>query len=146
MKTTEQKIKETESKLKQLKQELIENHNDKDFIKIPELNIEIQKSIHHKNKSYDDLIKEFGEEYLEKHLPTYSQLQFLRNSDKYINKLELKDTWEFVKQEDLISKKNGYVARFIADSDCVNLNTYRVSGNSYSGLGVRFVRPIRSKK
>ncbi len=142
-KTTEQKIRETEAKLKELKAKKVMEENKSDWVKIQELGIEIQSKIHHKNKSYDDLVKEFGKEFLEENLPTYAQLQFLRNSKKYCKKLGLLDTWEFVKQEDEISKKNGYVARFIADSGCCYLGCGRDSWDSDSGLGVRFVRKVK---
>ena len=126
-------IKNYEKKIKELKLQL-----EEDFIKIPELKIKIQKSIHHKNKSYNDLVEEYGEEYLEKHLPTYVQLQWLRNS-KYCKELNLIDPWEFIKQEDLISKKNGFVAGFVANSFGASL--YCNGDRSYSddSLGVRCV-------
>ncbi len=146
IKTTEQKIKETEAKLKELKAKKVIEEDKSDLVKIPELGIEIQNKIHHKNKSYDDLINEFGKELLEKNLPTYAQLQFLRNSEKYCKKLNLIDTWEFVKQEDKISKKNGYVAWFVAYSDCCGLVCGRFSGYSGSFLGVRFCKKIKLGK
>ena len=143
VKTNEQEIKETEAKLKELKTKKVMEENKSNFIKIEELDIEIQKDIHHKNKSYDDLVKEFGKDFLEENLPTYSQLQFLRNSKKYCKKLGLLDTWEFVKQEDEISKKNGYVARFFVDSDYCGLGCVRGSRDSYSDLGGRVVRKVK---
>ncbi len=143
VKTIEQEIKETETKLKELKTKKVMEENKSDFIKIPELGIEIQSKIHHKDNSYDDLVKEFGKEFLEENLPTYAQLQFLRNSKKYCKKLNLIDTWEFVKQEDEISKKNGYVAGFCAYSDYCYLYWGRDSRDSYSYLGVRFVRKVK---
>ncbi len=143
VKTTEKRIKETEAKLKELKAKKIMEENKSDFVKITELGIEIQSKIHHKDKSYDDLVKEFGKEFLEENLPTYAQLQYLRNSKKYCKKLNLIDTWEFVKQEDEISKKNGYVARFYAYSGYCNLSCGRYSGYSDSDLGVRFVRKVK---
>lgn len=148
VKTTQQKIEEIESKLKILKEQL-KKESDKSFwIYIPELKIEVQTKIHHKGKSYDQLVEEFGEEFLEKNLPTHKQLQDLRNlENKGKYKLGLIDTWEFVKQEDDISKKNGYVARFDADSDGADLGCGRNSSYSGSYLGVRFVRkPKRGKK
>ncbi len=117
------------------------------WIEIPELNILVEEEIHHKNKSYDDLVKEFGEEFLEENLPTYAEIQALRNLEhkgKY--KLGLIDTWEFVKQEDEISKKNGRVARFVANSDYCDLGCYRNSGYSDSDLGVRFIKRKVSKE
>jgi len=146
VKTTEQKIKEKESELSKLKDQLKKEQDTSEWIYIKELGIEIQTKIHHKNKSYDELVEEYGKEYLEKNLPTYAQLQFLRNSKKYMNKLGLEDTWEFVQQEDEISKKNGKVARFYANSDYADLDCCWYSGNSYSDLGVRFCKKLKGKK
>ena len=147
VKTTEQQIKEAEEKLKELKQKKFKEENKKNFIYIKELGIEVQKEIHHKNKSYNDLVKEFGKEFLEENLPTYLELQALRNLEhkgKY--KLGLIDTWEFVKQEDEISKKNGYVAGFKADCGYCYLDCVRNSGDSNSVLGVRFIKRKVSKE
>ncbi len=147
MESTQQKIDKTKEKLKELENKLQKENDKSEWIKIPELGIEIQTKIHHKNKSYDELKEEFGEEYLEKHLPTYNQLQTLRNLEhegKY--KLGLIDTWEFVKQEDVISKKNGYVARFYVGSGCAGLDCGGYSSSSGSVLGVRFVRRTKGGK
>ncbi len=145
VKTTEQKIEEKEAELKKLKAKKVLEEDKSNWVYIKELNFEVQSKIHHKGKSYDDLIKEFGKEFLEKNLPTYKQLQDLRNLEhngKY--KLGLIDTWEFVKQEDEISKKNGYIARFYADSDYCDLDCDGdSSGSYYSGLGVRFCRDLK---
>ena len=147
MKTTQEKINDKKEELKKLESQLVKEQDKSEWIHIKELNIEIQTKIHHKGKSYDDLVEEFGEEYLEKHLPTYSQLKDCRNLEhqgKYNSNLI--DSWEFVKQEDLISKENGYVARFYADSDFVYLGTDGYSSVSDSDLGVRFVRVKIKKK
>ena len=145
MKTKQEKIQEQitkkESELKNLKSDLTKENDKSEWLYIKELGIEIQTKIHHKGKSYDELKEEFGEAYLEEYLPTYSQLQKLRNLEhrgKY--KLGLIDSWEFVKQEDEISKEKGKVAWFCAYSDCVVLNSGRNSVGSVSYLGVRFVR------
>ena len=143
--TTEQKIKETENKLKELKAKKVLEDNKSNWVKIPELGIEIQNKIHDKNKSYDELVEVYGKKVLEESLPTYAQLQFLRNSKKYCNKLNLLDTWEFVKQEDDISKKNGYVAWFGAGSGFCYLSCGGGSDYSGSDLGVRFVRKGKKK-
>lgn len=147
MKSTQQKYDETKKTLKELEDQLRKENDKSKWIKIPEEGIEIQSKIHHKGKSYDELKEEFGEKYLEKHLPTYNQLQTLRNLEhkgKY--KLGLTKTWEFVKQEDLISKKNGYVARFYANSGGAGLDCGEDSGYSVSDLGVRFVRRMKATK
>ena len=134
------KIKKVKNTLEILEKQLKEESDNSEWIQIPEKGVEIQKSIHHKGDSYDALVKEFGKETLEKNLPTYELLQWLRNNDKYCKMLGLVDTWEFVVQPDNISKKNGYVARFYAGSDCAGLNCGRDSDYSYSSLGVTFVR------
>jgi type IV secretory pathway VirB4 component len=142
-------IDKKEAELKVLREKLKAEQDKTEWLYIPELKIEIQTKIHHKGKSYDDLVKELGKEYLESHLPTYSQLQFLRNlavkENKY-TELGLIDTWEFVKQEDEISKKNGYVARFCVGWGVAYLVCDWFSCNSGSFLGVRFVRQISGKK
>ncbi len=136
MKTTQEKIEKKEQELKELKDKLKKEQDTSEWIYIPELKIEIQNKIHHKNKTYkeceEDLSK--GES-----ITTYEQIQWLRNS-KYKNQLNLIDTWEFVENPDNISKENGYVARFCADSDCADLGCGGGSDYSGSTLGVRFVR------
>jgi len=128
-----------------IRYEVVRIIEDKKLIDIPELDIQIEKSIHHKGKSYNELKEEFGEKYLEEHLPTYAQLQFLRNSDKYRKLLGLDDTWEFVKQEDKISKANGYIAVFGAFGDGADLDCYRDPSFGGSYLGVRFCFARKSK-
>jgi len=143
MKTTQEKINEAQKKLKELESQLQKEKDKSEWIKIPELKIEVQSKIHHKGKSYNELKEEFGEEYLEKNLLTYNQLKELRNLEhdgKY--DLGLKKTYEFVKQEDLFMKEKGYVARFDADSGYADLDCGGDSSNSDSGLGVRFKREI----
>jgi len=142
MENIKEQIKKAEAKVEKLKKILIEQQDKTNWVKIPELKIEVQSKIHHKGKSYNELKEEFGEEYLDKHLPTYSQLQTLRNlSNKY--DLGLIDTWEFVKQEDIISKKNGYVARFVAYSGWAGLSCDGYATDGSDSLGVRFVREIK---
>ena len=118
MKTIEKKIEENKEELKRLEQQLNKEKQSKEkskisWLKIPELEIEIQTKIHHKDKTLSECEKDLEEG---ESIPTYEQLQFLRNSDKYRDKLNLLDTWEFVQNPDKISKKNGYVARFIVYS------------------------------
>ena len=142
MKTTQDKIDEAEKKLTQLKKQLKKEQDKSDWIKIPELKIEIQTKIHHKNKTYteceNDLSK--GES-----IPTYEQIQWLRNS-KYKDQLNLDDSYEFVQNPDNISRKNGYVAGFYAGSVFAYLDCYRDSSGSGSDLGVRFVRRTKGGK
>ena len=78
MKTTQNKIDETEKKLKQLKEQLKKEAEKNDWIKIPELKIEVQTKIHHKGKTYAECEKELSKE---ESIPTYEQIQWLRNSE-----------------------------------------------------------------
>ena len=138
MKTTQEKIEKKEEELKELKDKL-KKEQEKDiseWIYIPELKIEVQIKIHHKNKIYSECEKDLSKG---ESIPTYEQIQWLRNS-KYKDQLNLDDTWEFVQNPDNISKENNYVARFCAYSDYANLICYRDSDGSISTLGVRFVR------
>ena len=61
MKPTQQKIDETETKLKQLKEQLKNESEKNDWLEIPELKIEVQTKIHHKNKTYAKCEKDLGE-------------------------------------------------------------------------------------
>jgi hypothetical protein len=147
-KSIENKQKEVEKlnrDIAELKKDLSKKADKTEWVYIKELGIEIQKAIHHKEKSYNELVEEFGKEYVEEHLPTYAQLQFLRNS-KYCEELGLLGTWEFAKQEDKISKENNYVARFDAGSDGVGFNCYRYPYYSDASLGVRFVAHTKKLK
>ena len=145
VKTTEQKIEETENNLKKLREQLKKEETKSEksvWLYIPELKIEIQTKIHHKNKTYAECEKDLSKG---ESIPTYEQIQWLRNS-KYKNKLNLDDTWEFVQNPDNISKENGYVAGFGAGSDCAYLDCDGGSSYSYSDLGVRFLRKKISGK
>ena len=144
MKTTEQKIEDTEIKLKELREKLkkeLTKIEESEWIYIPELKIEIQTKIHHKNKTYKECEENLGKG---ESIPTYEQIQWLRNS-RYIDKLNLRDSWEFVQNPDNISKENGYVARFVVGSGFAYLGCYWGSRYSSSSLGVRFVREISKR-
>ena len=142
MKTTSQKIEETEKKLKQLKVQLKKENDKSAWLYIPELKIEIQTKIHHKDKVYAECEKDLSKG---ESIPTYEQIQWLRNS-KYKDQLNLEDTWEFVQNPDNISKENGYVAWFYADSGYAYLDCDGGSSNLDSDLGVRFVRKKNDKQ
>jgi len=115
------------------------------WLNIPELKISVEIEVHNKDKSWDDL----GLSKREDELLTSEQCIWLANS-KYAKQLKMdgsssKDDF-FIKQPFDLSRKNGYVARFFADSGCANLNCVRNSSYSGSGLGVRFVRSLKVKK
>ena len=135
-------IEKKEKELQDLKENLKKETNKSEWLKIPELKIEVQTKIHHKYKTYTNCEKDLsaGES-----IPTYEQIQWLRNS-KYKDKLNLDDTYEFVQNPDNISKENGYIARFGAGSGYAGLDCSLGSSGSVSNLGVRFVRRMKGKK
>ena len=106
---------------------------------IPEMGIEIEEKIHHKEKIYAECEKDCPKGW---EISTYEILQKLRNS-KYIDKLNLRKTWEFVQNPDNISKEKGYVARFNAYSDGVLLSCDGSPRGSGSALGGRYWRKIK---
>ena len=138
----QKQIEKKEKELKELKENLKKETDKTEWLDIPELKIEVQTKIHHKDKTYAGCEKDLSKG---ESIPTYEQIQWLRNS-KYKNQLNLDDTWEFVQNPDNISKENGYVAGFDADSDCAYLYCNGGSSDSYSVLGVRFVRKKISGK
>ena len=135
-------IEKKEKELKKLKEQLKKETDKTDWLSIPELKIEIQTKIHHKDKTYAECEKDLGKG---ESIPTYEQIQWLRNS-KYRDQLNLEDTWEFVQNPDNISKENNYVARFYADSVFAYLYCGRGADVSVSTLGVRFCRVNKKNK
>ena len=119
--------------------------DSKGWLDIPELGISVEIEVHDKNKSWNKL----GLDERESELLTSEQCIFLANS-KYAKQLKMdgssyKDDF-FIQQPFNLSRKNGYVARFYADSYCADLYCYGGSSYSDSDLGVRFVRKIVKKK
>ena len=115
--------------------------DSKGWLDIPELKISVEIEVHDKNKSFDEL----GLKDREKELLTSEQCIFLANS-KYAKKLKMdgsstKDDF-FIQQPFKLNRKNGYVARFYAGSDYVDLDAIRGSSGSYSDLGVRFCKKL----
>lgn len=119
--------------------------DSKGWLDIPELGISIEIEVHNKNESWDDL----GLASREKELLTYDQCVWLANS-KYAKQLKMdgsssKDDF-FIQQFFELNRKKGYVARFYAGSNGVDLDTIYYSDYSSSTLGVRFVRQLNNKK
>ncbi len=136
---TQKQIEKKEKELKELKEQLKKETDKTGWLYIPELKIEVQTKIHHKDKTYAECEKDLSKG---ESIPTYEQIQWLRNS-KYRDQLNLLDTWEFVQNPDKISKDNDYVARFDAGSDCANLGCDWDSSYANSGLGVRFAKKLK---
>ena len=140
------------NKIKQISNNVIEfdgeryiKEDSKGWLDIPELNISVEIEVHDKNKSWDKL----GLAEREKELLTVEQCIWLANS-KYAKALKMdgsssKDDF-FIQQPFDLSRKNGYVARFCADSDYADLDCDGGSVDSGSYLGVRFVRKKILKK
>ena len=142
----------TKNKMKKISENIIEvdgeryvKEDSKGWIDIPELKISVELEIHDKDKSWDDL----GLSEREDELLTYEEVVWLANS-KYAKQLKMdgsssKDDF-FFKQPFDLSRKNGYVARFCANSDYADLGCYMISSDCNSYLGVRFVRRTKAKK
>ncbi len=116
--------------------------NKKDCLEISELNIIIEKNIHHKNKTYAECEKDCPKGW---QIPTYKILQWLRNSE-YRDELNLLDTWEFMQNPDDISKKNGYIARFIVNSDRGRLYCDGDASYFLNDFGVRYMKILKEEK
>ena len=107
-------------------------------IKIKELNIEVEKDIHEKGKSFDRLICPNGWRLLK-----VEEIVFLANS-KYAEELKMfsgEDDF-FFEQPFEKNKEEKLVAGFGANSDGAYLDCYRDPVNSYSSLGVRYCKEI----
>ncbi len=112
------------------------------WLDIPELKISIEIEVHDKNKSWDEL--ELSKR--EKELLTVEQCIWLADS-KYAKTLKMdgsssKDDF-FIQQPFNLNRRNGYVARFYADSDYANLRCGRGSSSADSDLGVRFAKKLK---
>ena len=112
------------------------------WLKIPELNIEVEIEVHDKNKSWNEL--ELGKR--EDELLTVEECIFLANS-KYVKELKMGGSSSnndfFIKQPFTLNKKNGYVAWFFADSDRAGLICDGNPDYRYDSLGVRFKRKLK---
>ncbi len=134
------------NKIKKISENIVEFNGERyvkedlgRWLDIPELKISVEIEVHDKDKSWDDInLSEREDELL-----TYKEVIWLANS-KYAKELKMDGSSTeddfFFKQPFDLSRKNGYVARFYADSDYAYLDCYRDSSISYSNLGVRFVR------
>jgi hypothetical protein len=145
-KEIQKEIKETEEKLRNLKQQLAETENPTEWIQVPGTDYEVTKEVLHKGKSYDKLKAEFGEDYLNENLLTLKQIGEICEHPKLLKELKMdssstKDDF-FFKQPFPQNLERGYVARFYADSDGAYLYCWASSDYSDSSLGVRFARKI----
>ena len=129
-------------KCKSCGQEIIKQSISKDnWIWIPELKVYIEKDVHHKNYSYNQLKEIYGKGF-EKMLLTKSQVEFLRDHSEYSRIFKLK-TWTndfFIQQFSEEDKKAGYVADFFVYGYGSVFYSFWGSSDAYNFRGVRFCR------
>lgn len=112
------------------------------WIWIPELKVYIEKDVHHKNYSYDQLKEIYGKDF-EKMLLTKSQVEFLKDHSEYSKIFKLKHTLTndfFIQQFDEDDKKQGYIADFYCYWDGSYFDSDRYSSDADGYRGVRMVR------
>lgn len=135
IKNLQEQLKEVKAKEKAEEQK---NKTKLTFTYIEELDLEISQ-LAYKDMTYSEILKVVEE----KDIATHEELFALR---KLVNKYpQFKDFYAFVPNPDDVAKKNGYVARFYANSVRVYLGTYYYSDGSGSTLGV-FVVKRKEKK
>ena len=137
----QEQINKKEEEIKVLKEKL-KQENEKDiWLEIPERGIKITIKLQFTNKKYSEILKEVNES----DIADYKLLQELRNEgfkSDWKKYTFLKDTWAFVPNPDEVSKSNGFVARFSANSDYGVLYCRSDSYYSYNSLGVFLVKKI----
>lgn len=130
-------IKISEEEYKRLK--ALDKADIKKTIDIKKLKICVETEIHDKGKSWNEINKLIPKGWRKLR---HDEIIFLFNNKNYKEKLNLKDTWEFI--ETYI--KDFPVSRFFADS--VRAYLYCDSYPDYSkvGLGVRWVRDLKENE
>ncbi len=140
------KKEEIDKKINSFKVKLGNELEKSDWIKIPETDFEVTKEVLHKGKSYDEIVKLKKPE---EELLTLKTIGIICEHPDLIKELKMDSSSTeddfFFKQPFPQNEKNGYVARFFADSDYAYLYCYWYSDYSNSDLGVRFVRPLVGK-
>ena len=147
IKKLEGKKEEIDKKINFFKIELENESNKSEWIKIPGTNYEITKDVLYKGKTYNEIIKLKKPE---EELLTLKHIGIICEHPNLLKELKMDSSSSnddfFFKQPFPQNEKNGYVARFYADSDYADLGCGRYSNDSFSYLGVRFVRKLKVKK
>jgi len=142
---TKTKIQKAKEIFEQEGYKITKETDESKLLDIPELNISVEIEVHDKGKSWDELNLSERED----DLLTAEQCLFLMNS-KYAKQLKMDGSSSeddfFIKQYSELSRKNGYVADFFADSVYSDLSSYWNSDNAYSIRGVRFARKLKRTK
>jgi hypothetical protein len=113
----------------------------RDWIFVPELQVYVEKEVHDKGKSYDELKEIYGKDF-EKMLLTKTQVEVLDASKTYRKIFKMR-TWNndfYIQQYNQENKKSGYVAVFYSDRYGSDFFSDRVLYFACSCRGVRFVR------
>jgi len=118
-----------------------------DWIYIPELELYVEREVHHKGYSYDQLKEIYGKDF-EKMLLTKAQVEVLDANKSYrkIFKMRTLDNDFFIQQFNEENKKRGYVAGFCSGGVGSYFGSYRDSDSADSYRGVRFCRKKISKE
>ncbi len=114
----------------------VETQNN--IIKIKELKIEVEKSIHNKGNDLPSIKIPPGWRLLK-----FNEIQFLHNNPIYRKLLNLDDTWEFIEQPFEFNKEKGHVTAVYASPYGVSMYSDRLPRGSVPTLGVRFCRDIK---
>ena len=147
IKKLESEKEEIDKKINSLKVEL-ENESEKvEWVSIPETDYEVTKKVLHKGKTYNEIMKLKKPE---ESLLTLKIIGIICEHPDLIKELKMdssstKDDF-FFKQPFPQNEEKGYVAWFYAVSGYAYLYCGWDAGDSYSTLGVRFLRKISKKK
>jgi hypothetical protein len=138
--TIKSKIEKKEKELAELKAKLEQEQNNNEWVSINKFKkgYELATKQQFNGNTYAEILKKVKEE----EIADYPLLQELRNSGKFEF---LKEFWVFVPNLDNISKKNNYVARFVADSDGALLSCDGLPDYSIPSLGVFLIRKFKQK-
>ena len=143
----ENKKEDIDKKINSFKIELENELNKSEWISIPNTDYEVTKDVLHKGKSYDEIIKL---KKTEEELLTLKLIGIICEHPDLLKVLKMDSSSTnddfFFKQPFPQNEKNGYVARFYADSVFAYLYWVGVSSVAGSYLGVRFVRKKNSGK
>lgn len=114
---------------------------------IPSINKEVEIEVHDKNKSWDDLVKQYPN--FEEQLLTKEECELILKDKEASKTLKMdgnsRDDDFFIQQFNQEDKKNGYVADFYVDRDGSGFNSGGDSGDADNYRGVRFCRKKISK-
>lgn len=125
--------------------------NQDDWLKIPELNIEVEINVHDKNISYIDGVKTLkpGERFLSlmREKDWVNEVVFLENHPEYSKILKMDGSSSnddfYIEQPFNLNEENNYEAGFIANSGWAVLSCGRDPSSTDSSLGVRKCRNLK---